>query len=361
VTENRPLVLASDEAVLDELFRLAAAAGCELTRVPDAVAARPLWPSAPLVVLDPSGASSCLAARLPRRDRIVVVSSGSTNVGGWQAAIELGAERVVELPTADAWLSDAFADAAEGLGGLPGRVLAVVGGRGGAGASVFATAVAMAATRAGRSAMLVDCDPLAGGLDLVLGAETEKGLRWPELRVRSGRVAVSSLRAALPGVSNGKAELKLVSGARKGFAPEPDAVTAIVQAGRRGGDVVVCDLPRDLSASARAALELADLTVLVVPAEVRACSSAARVAERLTACGAAAQLLVRGPAPGGLSAEEVAASVGLPLLTSMPYQRGLAFALEKGVFNDRRGPLASAARKTLEALGVSQVPGSVAV
>jgi secretion/DNA translocation related CpaE-like protein len=356
VVMNRPLVLASDEAVLDELLRLAAAAGCELDRVPDAQAARPLWSSAPLVFLDPGGVRQCQDARLPRRAGVVVVSYDATDIGSLRGAIELGADRVVELPAADSWLSDAFADAAEGPSGPPGRVLAVIGGRGGAGASVFATAVALTAAHAGHQAMLVDCDPLAGGLDLVLGAESEKGLRWPEMRVRSGRVAASSLRAALPG----RAGLRVVSGAREGFAPEPDAVTAIIQAAKRGGDVVICDLPRDLSESSKAALDLADLTVVVVPAEFRACASASQVATRLRELGVIAQVLVRGPAPGGLRPDEVAEAVGLPLLTWMPKQRGLAAALEKGTFIERRGPLIAAAKRALEALAVEQIPRSAA-
>ncbi|MCE7009302.1 hypothetical protein LWC34_41785 [Kibdelosporangium philippinense] len=349
MTENRPLVLVNNETVLEELLRLAAAAGCDLRRVPDALAARPLWSAAPLVLVDPAGAREIQAERLPKRGQVVIVSPDASTIDSLQAAIELGAERVVELPTAESWLADAIADAAEGPGGPPGRVMAVVGGRGGAGASVFAAAVARAAARAGHRAMLVDCDPLAGGLDLVLGAETEKGLRWPEMNVK-GRVAASSLRAALPG----RAGLKVVSGARKGFAPEPDAVTAVIEAGRRGGDIVVCDLPRELSATAGAALDLADLTVIVVPAELRACASASLVAERLKARGVIAQVLVRGPAPGGLTADEVADAVGLPLMSWMPHQRGLAEALEKGEFTGRRGPLLDAARRALETLGVEQ-------
>ena len=67
----------------------------------------------------------------------------------------------------------------------------VAGGRGGAtrcswswgrpagsGASVLATAVAVRAARAGVDVVLVDGCPLGGGLDVVLGAEQESGIRW---------------------------------------------------------------------------------------------------------------------------------------------------------------------------------------
>ena len=63
-------------------------------------------------------------------------------------------------------LSDADDDA--GPTRARGAVIAVIGGRGGAGASVFATALAHSATEA----LLVDLDPWGGGIDLLLGAET---------------------------------------------------------------------------------------------------------------------------------------------------------------------------------------------
>ena len=65
-----------------------------------------------------------------------------------------------------------------------GAAVAVVGGCGGAGASVLAAALAVTAVRHGGRALLVDCDPLGGGLDLVLGAEHVAGLRWPDDRRR---------------------------------------------------------------------------------------------------------------------------------------------------------------------------------
>ena len=91
-----------------------------------------------------------------------------------------GAQHVISLPEGESWLVGALSDAAEGYR-RKGSVLAVVGGRGGAGASVLAAAVAVRAAADGDPVLLVDCDPLGGGLDLVLGAEDAAGPRWPEL------------------------------------------------------------------------------------------------------------------------------------------------------------------------------------
>jgi hypothetical protein len=98
-------------------------------------------------------------------------------------------------------------------------------------------------------------------------------------------------------------------------------------------------------------LETADLAVLVVPAEVRACAAAATVAARVLRHGVALQLVVRGPAPGGITPSDVSRALNLPLLTAMRPQPGLAGALDRGaVPGQSRGPLATAAREVLAVL-----------
>jgi secretion/DNA translocation related CpaE-like protein len=232
-------------------------------------------------------------------------------------------------------------------------VVAVVGGRGGAGASVLATAVALAGVADGERVMLVDCDPLGGGLDLLLGAEDVRGVRWPDLTLAEGRVPSASLRAALPrpDVGRGPGELTVLSCDRGGAGPRPGAVSSVLDAGRRAGEVVVCDVPRYPVEAAVAAIDGADLTVLVVPAEVRSTAAAARVAGVLRQRGGPVRLVVRGPAPGGLAPRDVAAALALPLLHAMRPQPGLARALDRGVPpGGRRGPLALAARAVLDEL-----------
>jgi secretion/DNA translocation related CpaE-like protein len=351
VSSNRPVAFVEDDSLLDEVLKLAAAAGCSVERVPDSAAARARWASAPMVILDPAAMRDCVDSGLSRRGSIFVVCAGEPPHEVWVTAVALGVERVIWLPEGESWLVGALADAAEAPAGTKGKVLAVVGGRGGAGSSVFAASVGLTVLRGGTSALLIDCDPLGGGLDLVLGAETENGLRWPDMHLHEGRVAASSLHSALPGRMNGSARLTMLSGAREGMAPEPDAVIAVLEAGRRAGETVICDLSRLVDGGAQAAMERADLSIVVVPAEVRACVSAALVARRMIAGGAHPQLIVRGPAPGGLTAEEVAKATGIPLLTSMRPEPNLARLLENGEFHPRpHGPLAKAARATLRAL-----------
>lgn len=67
----------------------------------------------------------------------------------WRRAVEIGADCVLRLPDAEGWLVDRIADAAEGVG-RQALTVGVIGGRGGAGASTLACALAVTAARAGR-------------------------------------------------------------------------------------------------------------------------------------------------------------------------------------------------------------------
>lgn len=357
---RRPVMMMAPGELADEVTRLAAAAGCDPHRITDFGHARELWSGAALLLLDIEAAQVSAGSGLPRRDGVVVVcADGDPRV--WRCAVAVGAQHVVELPAGEAWLVGALADALESPAD-PGRVLAVLGGRGGAGASVFATAVAVAVAESGRHAMLVDCDALGGGLDLTLGAEQLDGLRWSGITLGGGRVPATALHAALPAPRlRGKGGLTVLSYDRPdydrpdhdhaGSGPDAVAVRTVCDAARRAGDTVVCDVPRYPAEPGTAALEMADLAVLIVPAEVRACAAAAAVAARVRRYGVALQLVVRGPAPGGITPRDVSRVLDLPLLTAMRPQPGLGGALDRGALPGRsRGPLSSAARQVLAAL-----------
>jgi secretion/DNA translocation related CpaE-like protein len=355
----------------DEVTRLAAAAGCDLPQITDLSTARERWNCASLLLLDVEAAKAGADAGLPRRDGVVVVCADS-DPQVWRCAVAVGAQHVVELPVGEAWLVGALADAVESPA-VPGQVLAVLGGRGGAGASVFATAVAVAVAESGRHAMLVDCDALGGGLDLAVGAEKLDGLRWSGLDLGGGRVPAAALHAALPTPRlRGRGGLTVISydrtgydrldGDREGSGPDAVAVRTVCGAGRRAGDTVVCDVPRYPCEPGTAALETADLAVLVVPAEVRACAAAATVVGRVRRYGVALHLVVRGPAPGGITPSDVSRALDLPVLAAMRSQPGLGSALDRGAVPGlSRGPLANAARQVLSALeGAGRVLGGAA-
>lgn len=349
---SRPLLCTAHPDLLDDVLRLAAAAGIELDVVGDAVSARRHWTAAPLVIVGADLADRVTAAALARRTDVVLVGLDLDDATIWQRAVAIGAQHVIFLPDGEPWLVDALADVADG-GGRQAVVVGVLGGRGGAGASTLAVALAVTGLLQGVRTMLVDADPLGGGIDLLLGGEDATGLRWPDLSGARGRISAAALSDALPRVN----DLTVLSWDRgKALTIPPESMTALLSAARRTADLVVVDLPRSLDDSARVALAAARLCLLVVPAEVRSCVAAVRVAATATELSDDVRVVVRGPSPGGLRAERVAQLLGLPLAGYLRRERGLAAALEYGEPPARRGrgPLAQfCQRLLLQELGLS--------
>jgi secretion/DNA translocation related CpaE-like protein len=347
---ERPLILTDDEDVLDDLLRVAAAAGVDVTHQPDPES-RALWRTAPVILIDAALVPRAVELALSRRPGVVVVAAREPESELWELCVRLGAERTIVLPTAQEQLITVLSDASSvGTGG--GVCVAVIGACGGAGSSVFAAALAMAAAER-VEALLVDCDPWGAGLDFLLGVEATPGLRWAELAVASGRLPAAELQLALPRVRCGAGRLAILCHGRDRTEEiSAAAVDVVLDSGRRGGFTTVVDLPRQPGAAADRVLEQADLVVLVAPADVRGGSAAERVCGRLRQFGARAGVVVRGPSPGGLGAAELADVLQLPLLARMRADPSLPLDLEfgLGLATDRRRPLARAAREVLRSL-----------
>ena len=346
----RPLLVTSDLDLLDELLRLCAAAGVEARVAGDVAAARGPWAVAPVVVLGDDLSRSAMAAKLARRRDLVLIGRTLDDADVWARAAALGAESVVFLPGAGAWLTDRLAGACEEPGAAAVTV-AVIGGRGGAGASSLACALALTASDGGWRTLLVDADPLGGGLDMVLGCEDAPGLRWPDLAAADGSISASALRSSLPRLGG----LHLLSWDRGDPVSVSGAtVRAVLAAGRQAHELVVLDLPRRPDQAAEATSAGVDVLLLVVPTEVRAVAAAGRVAAYAGRLTHDVRVVTRGPAPSGLTPEMVAGSLGLPLAGWLKPEPGLALSLERGEPPARsgRGPLAALCRSLLGELSV---------
>jgi secretion/DNA translocation related CpaE-like protein len=343
----RPLVVATDEDLLDSCLRLLAAAGTEAEVTTGGPALRRAHREAPLVLLGADVLSAAPVRALPRRPGVVVVARAPLPADDWAAAVEVGAERVVVLPDEEAWLLSrvvaAVIDPVE-----RGAVLAVSGSCGGAGASTVAAALALAAAP---GTVLVDADPWGGGLDLLLGAERVEGLRWPELTGLRGRVAGDALLAALPEIGG----VHVLAASRSAAEQIPaQALLAVVEAARSVGRSVVVDLPRAGSAgdgATAAVLAEADRVLLVVPARLRAATAARLVVEAPGSPWSGAQVVVR-PVPGGLSRDDVAEVVGRPVAADLPFDRSVVPRGERGEppAVSARSPLGGLARRVLAGL-----------
>ncbi len=350
MTSPGVLAVLTDSELRNELDRVAAAVGVRIVHAGVASSVnRRTWSAAAAVVLDPAAADRCGRSGLPRRSHVSILTAAEPTTATWAAAIAVGARHVLRLPAQERELIHELGEAAESArdDGPRGEVVAVIGGCGGAGASLLAVALAYSAACSAGDALLVDLDPWGGGIDLLVGGETSPGLRWPDLALEGGRLNWSAVREALPR----RREITLLSGTRRGYELDAAPVDAVVDAGRRGGTTVVCDLPRRLTDATQAALDSADLVVLVSPCDVRASAATGSIAPVLATINPNLGLVVRGPSPGGLRAGEVADIVGLPLLASMRAEPQLAEQLERGGLRlRRRSALAGAARQVLALL-----------
>jgi secretion/DNA translocation related CpaE-like protein len=322
----RPLVVSTDDELLDGVLHVLAAAGGRPDVATGGVGLRRAHRTAPLVLVGADALGVAVVRALPRRAGVLVVSRDELPAEAWAAAVELGAERVVVLPRDEEWLL-ARVSAAVRARVEPGRLTVVSGSCGGAGASTLAVALSLTAAAGCGGALLVDADDRGGGLDLLLGAEHVEGVRWPELAGLRGRVSGAALLAALPEVDG----VHVLAAARESACPVPsEALSAVVEAVRAEGCPVVVDLPRSRT-DAGPLLADADLIVLVVPAQLRAACAARLVVDgSADGLGWPAARVVLRRVPGGLDAREVADVVGRPVVAELPDDRTAPARADRG-------------------------------
>src|SRR3954447_8254296 len=342
-----PLFVTADESLLDELLRLAAAAGTTPEVAHDATAALRAWPKAPLVLVGEDVAADLARLSPTRRDAVFVVLTAPVPDRVFQVALALGAESVAELPRSEGWLVERLTDVVDS-GPARGLTIGVLGGSGGSGATTFACALAQVAAGAGH-AVVVDLDPFGPGVDRVLGLDLVEGVRWDALGHTTGRLSARALRDSLPR-RDGVAALTWYSGSR----PRPlqaFAVREALSAARRGHDTVVVDLPRGPDPLVDEVASRCDQVLVTVCATVAGVAAAVRTCGRFSDPGSLG-LVVRGST---IDDEAVGRLVGAPVVVQMSDQRGLAESIDLGLgpVRSRRGPLGRAAAAALAASGES--------
>lgn len=236
------------------------------------------------------------------------------------------------------------------VGGSGHTLVVVVGASGGVGASALATAVAVRAAEAAVDVALVDGCPLGGGLDVVLGAEQETGIRWPDLYRLVGSADGRALLARLPS-SDG---VRVLSFGRDGSEPAADVAEAVMAALVGECALVVVDVSVAGGSVAGASLSRAD-RVLVVAGGGMSQLSALSVVSGLLASGSgrvgvAMAVCLRGPSSSaGAVARVVESELRWPVLCALPDDRGLAADLVHGVAPGSRenGPIGRAADEIL--------------
>lgn len=305
--------MSRDPRLVEHALVACAAAQAKAQVVREPAEIRQWWLDAPLVLVGCEMAGLVAGLGLPARPGVHLTGEDVAQLVEWSTP--LGAS-VLVLPEQAELLASLVARVDEGPG--EGVLVAVSGGSGGVGASTFACALAQAA--AGRSllAAAVDLDPLGGGLDLLVGAETADGWRWPDLSLASGHLG--SLTGRLPNVSG----VDLVSAGREPSAPKPEAVGAVVRALTRTHDLVVLDLGREPVPLALSGAR----HLLVVAGDVRSTMAARSRVEAQGLRGL--EVVVRRGSGRRVEPGLVAETLGLPVLGHLPDDRRVPRALEVG-------------------------------
>ena len=334
------LLATADPLLRAEVTRLAAAGGCPLVLCEDPEQLRRDWRQGRAVLLGHDALDRLRGAGLPRRPEVHVLCPTAPTGDDLRGALALGASGVWELPGDTGRVAALLADLGE-EDHRPGRVVGVVAGSGGVGASVLTVALATVAAESA-TALAVDLDPRGAGLEVLAGVGHDRTPGWDSLAGAHGRLNAGALRAALA-TGDGPAVLGWgTTGLR--LLPAAPVVAESLAAARRGHDWAFVDSRSPDVWSG------CDALVVLVAASVPGVAAAARTVQELPA-GVPVGVAVRSRRHDRW-AEDVARSLGLPLWTVVTRQRPLDDHLSAGLGPVRRGrsPLRRAAGDLLREL-----------
>ena len=221
-------------------------------------------------------------------------------------------------------------------------IIGVVGGSGGVGASVLTAAIAVRAAQAGLRPVALDGDRLGGGLDVTLGLEQERGVRWLDLAGSRGRIDGPELLRRLPSVDG----VGVLSFDRACDVPlSAEIVRQVLLALSAAADVVVVDLPRPDHEIFAALAPSVDAMVLLAGSGICDLAGASAIAGHLIRACPDVWLALRTSGRGSHLADTVAGALDLPLLAVVREEPSLAADVLHGIppGSSAKGALAAAA------------------
>jgi secretion/DNA translocation related CpaE-like protein len=226
------------------------------------------------------------------------------------------------------------------------RIIGVAGGSGGVGASVLTAAIAVRAAQAGLRPAALDGDRLGGGLDVTLGIEQERGVRWPDLAGARGRIDGPELLRRLPSV-DGIAVLSFDRAQDVRLSAE--IVHEALRALSVAADLVVVDLPRPDHEVFVALAPSVDEMILLSGSGICDLAGASAIAGHLIRACPQVWLCLRTKGRGGHFADTVAEALDLPLLALVREEPTLAADVLHGIppGTSDRGALAAVADAVL--------------
>lgn len=189
------------------------------------------------------------------------------------------------------------------ISGTP--LVAFVGARGGVGTSTLAATCALLAAEQQQVA-LID-GSARNGLELLLGRDDHAGPFWQDLMSATHTIADRAV--------NGEGDLTVMAW-RSMEIPSDQVVTAAIDALARTHPLLIADVGTASSSMERLILARASAIALLVPGELRPITHGAHLVPLLSQI-APTHLVVCEPSPTGVSADELADLLNLPLAAVM--------------------------------------------
>ncbi len=208
---------------------------------------------------------------------------------GLRAAIRAGARGFFVWPEERRELGRQIEAARPVRGAEPderGVVVAVLGARGGAGATFLATNLAAALARSGAETVLVDLDLLYGDVSAALGIPPDTSLpSVSDLLAVAREVDVEHVDRVLHRHPAGFDVLLAPQRVPPDAGLEPEMIRGTVAALRSRFAAAVLHLPRAVDPAVRSAIELADEVLLVLTLDVLGVRAARRLVEHVSSLG----------------------------------------------------------------------------
>jgi pilus assembly protein CpaE len=227
--------------------------------------------------------------------------------------------------------------------GEDGLVVAILGARGGAGATFLATNLAAAFVRSGARTVLADLDTYFGDVGTALGIVPEPEIpSLMDLVTVSRELTPEHLDRVLHHHEDDFHVLLAPSSATD-IGELSDEIVASILAGLRSAFAVsVLHLPRVMDATVRSAIEQADEVLVVVTLDVLGIRAAKRMIDHLGSVGLGGRLrlVVNQARRGEVVPEDAERVLGVPLACVIGTDRAVARAQNRGqLVIGTRGPI----------------------
>jgi pilus assembly protein CpaE len=217
---------------------------------------------------------------------VTVIAVGDRNdVGLYRDLVRAGVTEYIVKPVTQQLLAKALSPTSAGAGGSPisrklGKMVAVVGARGGVGATTLATNLGwLLANRQRRRVLLLDLDLQNGDCALALNLRPTPGLR--EALANPLRIDPVFLERVVAVHSERLFVLSAEEPLRADADFGADAVDTLVGVLRTQFHYIIADVPRIPAAPYRQALDIADIRVIVADQTLRSVRDTVRLRDAL--------------------------------------------------------------------------------